>query len=278
MKWFVTWLMGGMLLGTSAIAGPQLQLVAEAEPQAVFGGTNPSISLCWRNAGETANETQIQSRTMQLTSATAVCVGEAPWKKLQVLPGQTVLESAVLDFPSVRAETRFLIQWCDGASNVLGATDVLVYPTNLLEELGVLMNHDENALGIYDPLNQIKPLLKNEGVKFVDLENVELEKFRGKLAIVGPFESKAEIKNGLANEIKTIAKNGAAVVWVQPPAAARDWETQNPQPSFYSMPQGNSVILIVQAEMMKNLPGNPRGQFNLIYFCKLALRPKMLTN
>jgi hypothetical protein len=265
-----------MALGN--VGAQQLQLLPDTQPQAVFAGPNRVVNLCWRNAGETVNETQIQSRTMQLTSATAVCVGEAPWKRLQVLPGQTVLESAALDFPQVRARTRFLIQWCDGASNVLGSTDLLVYPTNLLAELGILMNHDENALGIYDPENQLKPLLKSEGVQFVDLENAELENFRGKLAIIGPFGSKTEMQSGLTNQIKTIVQNGVAVVWMQPPSEhTMDPESENPQPSFNGVSQCNSAMLIVQPEMMENPASNPRAQFNLIYFCKLVLRSRMLT-
>ena len=70
----------------------QLQLVAGPEPQVVFAGSNRCVNLCWRNLTSSVNETDIQSRIMQLTSATAVCVDEAPWKKLQVLPGQTVLK------------------------------------------------------------------------------------------------------------------------------------------------------------------------------------------
>ena len=47
-------------------------------------------------------------------------VGEAAWKRLQVLPRQTVLESAQLNFPPVNAETLFLIQWI-ASSNRYGA-------------------------------------------------------------------------------------------------------------------------------------------------------------
>src|SRR4051794_23284889 len=98
MRRFLMWLILMGLLSCPARAVAQLQLLA-GEPQAVFAGSNQIINLCWRNVGNSINETQIQSRVMQLTSATAVCAGEAPWKRLQVLPGQTVLESAVLDFP-----------------------------------------------------------------------------------------------------------------------------------------------------------------------------------
>ena len=44
-----------------------------------------------------------------------------------------------MDFPSVRAETPFLIQWIDGSNRVVGETPILVYPTNLLEQLKPLL-------------------------------------------------------------------------------------------------------------------------------------------
>jgi hypothetical protein len=258
-----------MALGSAwASAAPQLQLVA-GEPQAVFGGSNRIIHFCWRNAGDTVNETQIQSRMMQLTSATAVGVGEAARKKLQVLPGQTVLESAALDFPPVRAKTRFLVQWVDGESNVLGATEVCAYPTNLLAELGVLMAHDEAALGVYDPENVLKPLLKNLNVRFVDLENMVAENFRGRLAIIGAFDSK---KSLVTTQIKTLAENGVAVVWAH--RAADNPECDEPQPSFYSVPATRVATMIVQPATVAGLAENPISQLNLIFFCKLALHPQ----
>jgi hypothetical protein len=48
---------------------------------------------------------------------------------LRVLPQQTVLESAQLEFPAVKTETKFLVQWI-GRNDVIGKMEVLVYPTN----------------------------------------------------------------------------------------------------------------------------------------------------
>ncbi len=273
MRLFLTWLIFAALGGASMEAA-QLQLVASAAPQAVFAGSNRVVNLCWHNAGETVNETQIQSRMMQLTSATAVCVGEAPWKKLQVLPGQTVLEAAAVDFPPVRAKTRFLVEWADGSSNVLGTTEVFVYPTNLLAELGVLANHDENALGVYDPENELKPLLKNLKIGFVDLENAVAENFRGKLAIIGAFEPNPGAKSLATSQIKTLAANGVAVVWAAPAQSDALRDEQKIQPSFYFVPQNQTATVVAQPAMLAELAANPRAQLNLIYFCKLALRPE----
>jgi hypothetical protein len=35
-----------------------------------------------------------------------------------------------------------------------------------------------------------------------------------------------------------------------------------------------NAVVVVQPELVANLPENPQAQLNLIYFCKLALRPQ----
>ena len=99
-----------------------------------------------------------------------------------------------------------------------------------------------------------------------------LEDFSGKLAIVGPFESKTQMRAGLAQAIQQIARKGTAVVWIQPPANPRD----ELKPSFYVVPAGKSAVVIVQADLVADFSENPKSQLNLIYFCKLALHPAPL--
>ena len=275
MRGFFTWLVLAIFWDVATIASPQLQLVGGAEPQFVFSGEKESVSVFWRNVGSAADETEIRSRIMQLTSATAVCVDEAPWKKLQSLPGQTILETADLKFPPGKAETRFLVQWIDGASNVLGSTEVMAYPTNLLAELGVLMEHADGALGVFDPENQLKPLLTNLNVSFVDLENTVVENFRGKLAVIGPFDPEVSARPISTAQIKTLSENGVAVVWIR--SAAQDLRSgdEAPRPSFYSVAANHVATVVVEPRMAANLAKNPRSQLNLIYFCKLALHPRL---
>jgi hypothetical protein len=119
-------------------------------------------------------------------------------------------------------------------------------------------------------------LLKTARVDFVDLGNTELENFRGKLAVIGPFESKAQMGAALAGEIKTIAQKGVAVVWIQPPPerSSLHREMERLQPSFYSVPENKIAVVIVQSDLVANLSENPRAQLNLICFCKLALDPQ----
>jgi hypothetical protein len=200
-----------------------------------------------------------------------VPLAEEPWKGLEVLPGQTVLESASVDFPPVNAETRFLIQWLADTNRVLGQSEVQVYPTNLLAELKPMFGQD--CLGLLDPNRALEPSLVRDGVRFSDLGEMALEDFSGKLAILGPFQAKAQMREGLAQTIRQIAKKGVAVVWIQPPAGQKD----EIKPSFYVVPEGKGAVVVVQPELVADFAEKPQSQLNLIYFCKLALSPKRLS-
>ena len=243
----------------------------------MFAGAARPIAMAWRNGGDQMFAGEIRARILQASSATAVLISETPWRRLQVPAGETVLASAALDFPAVKAETKFLVQWLEGTNRILGKTEVLVYPTNLLAELKPLAN--EEPLGVFDPQSRLKPLLKNLNQKFTDLEYNDFETFSGKLAIIGPFQSKTQMRDGLANQIKALAKKGAAIVWLQPPPepsprpSPSGWEREKLQPSFYSVPEGTNAVVVVQPELVANLADNPQAQLNLVYLCKLALRP-----
>jgi hypothetical protein len=40
------------------------------------------------------------------------------------------------------------------------------------------------------------------------------------------------------------------------------------------VPVGTNAVVVVQPELVANLPENPQSQRNLIYFCHLALTPQ----
>jgi hypothetical protein len=277
MKFLNTVLLLG-IAGWPVAALAELQLLPGGESPGVFAGEARKISTVWHNDGDKVWEGEISARIFQTSSATAVRLGEMWWKKLNVLPGQTVLESAQFEFPAVKAETKFLVQWLENTNRVIGKTEVLVYPTNLLTELKPLAG--DEPLGVFDPQNQLKPLLKNLKIDFVNLETSDLENFSGKLAIIGPFQTKTQMREGLAGQIQTLAKKGTAIVWLQPPPEPSPrpspirWEREKLQPSFYSVPEKQSSVVIIQPDLVADLADNPQSQLNLIYFCKLALHPQ----
>jgi hypothetical protein len=267
MKAFNTWLLLVLAAGWPGVACAQLQLLPDQEPQRVFAGDARNITVSWHNAGDKSADANVRTRLYQASSATAAPLSEKPWKKIEILPGQTVLESASMDFPAVNAETRFLVQWLAGTNQVVGKTEVLVYPTNLLGELKLLLG--EENLGVLDPNNELKPLLKQNRVEFLDLGEAALEEFQGKMAIIGPFQTKVQMREGLGQTIQKIARKGVAVVWIQPPPGPKD----QIKPSFYIVPEGKGQVVVVQADLVAKLPENPKSQLNLVYFCKLALNP-----
>jgi hypothetical protein len=255
------------LAGAAPIATyGQLELITNKEAQCVFAGDARNISVTFRNPGGKDFAGEIRTRIFQTSSSTAVFISENSWRLIQVPAGETVLGSAPLDFPAVKAETKFLVRWLEN-SNVIGTAEILVYPTNLLAELKPLAG--DEALGVFDPQNQLKPLLKHFKIDFVNLENSNFENFSGKLAVIGSFQSKAQMRDGLANQIKILAKSGVAIVWIQPPRA----HDEKLQPSFYSVSENTNAVVVVQPELLANLPEDPQSQLNLIYFCKLALNP-----
>ncbi len=277
MKLLIAILLLGLVDGCLAAAGEPLQFLPAKTPPSVFGAGSQKISLLLYNAGETNFDRPVRAQLFQTTSSTAVPLGAVSWKQLDVLPAQTVLESAQLNFPSVRAETRFLIRWLDDANHVLGVTSVLVYPTNLFQFLQPFLC--QTNFGVLDPGNELKPLLRAQGISFTDLGQMNLEDFSGRLAVIGPFESKAQVPEGLAYRIRDIAKKNVAVVWIQPPrpvslTSALDWEREKIPPSFYSVQKSRTAVVVVQPDMVPDLPENPRSQIALIYFCNLALNPQ----
>ena len=253
---------------TPSIARAQLQTLPDKEPQRVFAGEGRRITVLFHNPGGSPASADFRTRLYQASSATALLLGEAPWKKLEVLPRQTVLESAPMTFPSVKAETRFLVQWLEGTNRVAGTTEVFVYPPDLLKDLKPLAG--EEPLGVMDPQNQLKPLLKAAAVECQDLEDTRLENYHGKLAIIGPFQSKAQMRESLPNRIRALAQRGVAAVWIQPPPEKR----QDLKPSFCTVPEGKGAVVVVQARLVANLAQDPQAQLNLLQLARLALHPE----
>jgi hypothetical protein len=273
MKLAILWRLSVVVCCSSGAARAQLEIITNPAPQSVFFGDVRSISATFHNPGGLDFKQPIRLVISQTTSATLVPLGERPWKELQVLPGQTVLESAPLDFPPVKAGTKFLVQWVYGKNDIIGKTEVLVYPTNLLHELRLLMDDSQDNLGVLDPHNQIKPALTRAAIKFVDLAETELDSFHGKLAMIGSCVSDDPEWRGLSDRIAGLAQKGTPVVWIQSPPQTRGkiW------PSFFTVLENTNVVVMVHPELVAGLPDHPQAQLNLVYFCRMALNPRPLT-
>src|SRR5690242_9148276 len=81
----------------------QVEVVAGKSPVSLFSGEGRSLPVSLHNPADTSVTSEVRMRVFQTSSATAAPLADLLWKRLQVLPGQTVLESARLDLPAVRA-------------------------------------------------------------------------------------------------------------------------------------------------------------------------------
>lgn len=256
-----------LLACATRAAWAQLQLMPEAQPAALFAGPARQINARFHNPGSQPTSAAMRLRLYQATSATVAPWAETPWKQLELLSGQTVLESAPVNFPSVIAQTAFLVQWVAGSNHLLGATRVLVYPTNLLDEIKPLLKGADLAL--LDPTGALKPVLVQNGVAVLDLGEKNLDDFSGKLAIIGPFQSRSQMRDDLALVLKRIAQRGTPVVWILPPPDPAAPLT----PSFYLVPTGKAPVVVLQSDLIADFAENPKAQLNLIHVCRLALNP-----
>lgn len=267
---FVTLMVVMPLAWVPDILAAPLSVMPQKKPSSAFGGGERGLEVILRNSGIQTVKSEVRAHVYQTSSATAAPVYEFAWKTLQVLPGQTIIETATLRFPAVQAETRFLVRWVDGGRALLGVTDVRVFPTNLLTQLRSLVG--DSPVGVFDPANQLMPLLRRTGVPFQDLVADGTDHFFGKLAILGPFPTAGTMRGTLAGDIHRLAKRGKAAVWLQPPST----ESARLRPSFHLVRVGEGVVVIAQADVVSNLSDDPCAQVNLLQLAERAIHPPRL--
>lgn len=262
-------LLPALLSASASPACGQIEFVSSPAPQRVFAGGIRQFTVTWHNPGQTTASLELHARLYETTSATAVLLTETTQRTLRILPGQTVLDSEAIAIPAVTAETPFLIQWHQSTTRVLGKSLVLAYPPDLLKALGNLAGGQ--PLGVFDPQNALKSLIKSNSVAVSDLEENGVAAFAGKLAIIGPFRQSAEVPRSLPASLKTLASRGAGVVWIQPPPEGR------PQlaPTFYTVLEGRGAVVVVQPELVANLSDSPESQLNLVHLANLAMTPRL---
>ena len=232
-------------------ATAQIELVPDAEPPAVFASRPQNIRVTLRNIGDTIATSDVQILLFQLTSATTVPIGKArSWKRIQILPRQTVLETLPLEFPAVRSSSRFRVELLG-----IGPMEVTVYPNDLLKRLSVLAG--EPPLGVYDPDGQLKPLLKQAAIGAADFET---EPTDSKLAIVW--------SNGriLPESVESRVKKGMSAVWIRTSTV----------PTSYAARIGAGVVVMTPEAALRGLADSPLPQLTLIRVAELALQPYAL--
>jgi hypothetical protein len=215
-------------------------------------------------------EASLAIRVFQASSATAMSgSGPLPWKKLTVLASQTILEVAPVEFPAVKAATRFVVQWLDDGKAAVGRLECLVYPTDLLRELALLAGG--KPLGVLDPQNHLKPLLKNMHIEIEDLGDRGLEYFDGRLAILEPLASDEVARAELSRTIEQKAQAGVGIVWIQPARLIRL------EPSTRFFRRGRGAVAVTDAGAIGNLADSPQAQLSVLQLARFVVKPELLT-
>ena len=264
--------LGASLVSSLLLPGTLMaQLEIKSVEAAVFGGGTRPFSVTIHNPQKVEVEGDIRFRIYQAAESTAAPVGESQaWQKVRVLPGQTVLETASLEFPVLNTKSHLIVQWLNNDNKVLGVTDIMLYPSNVLAGLKPLLHGGD--LGIWDPAAVLKPSLKRTGVEISDLEESGLANFHGQLAIIGPYSSADRVPENFAYSIERLVTAGVAVIWIQPPRSGKE----RPKPSFYMVTSGKGSAVLVQPELIANFSENPKAQESLVQWCTWALNPEPL--
>lgn len=263
------WLWGGMAmwLWTAAqVSASPVSVLPEGCPWHVFGGGTREIVVRVQNSTNTPVSPELGARLFQLTSATAAPVGTVPLRRVSLAAGQGGLERFRIEFPAVRTETRFRLQWsADGAS--AGGTEVWVYPAQILAGIGALTQG--KAIGLHDPDGRIRPVLTEAGIVTIDLNGTDPADFEGSLAIYAPALAAAKVPPGRRAEVRALAERGVAVVWFQPPVEPPD----EPSPRYRTVPVGPSAVVVADGEPVTRIAEAPDAQRFLLHLVREALKP-----
>ena len=241
----------GFLIAALVPAQAELVLVADETPAAIFAGQPSAIRVVFRNTGDAAVETELSTRLYQVASGVRMPVGAAQvWKKLTVLPQQTVIESFPITVPEVKTASRFQVEWAG-----LGHTEVAAYPGDLLKQFRALAG--EQPVALFDPDAKLSPLLKKAGVEFTDFE---IATGAARLALVWSEQR-------LPDSITGRAKKGMAVVWVR----------SQKLPAFGLRLEAGTIMLVPAAQLA-GIADSPLAQGQLVRFAELALQPERWEN
>ena len=248
-------------------ATAQVEFVPDETPRCLFTGTEQKVPIVVRNESNDAIQRQVRMRINQLSSAVAMPLGPArEWRTLHLLPHQTAIESLTIKFPPVAAATRFEVVWLNVENSILGRTEFLGYPPNLLSALKPVV--ERKLLGVFDPATQLKPLLKQTSMDFEDLEVGEgLAGFNGALAILFPGTNSMPRSVELTSIIRKKAKQGVAFVWIQ---NVRPDQIES-APLAYTVRVNTRTVVVAEASTVAHLAESPVSQLNLIRFAELAL-------
>jgi len=156
-----------LILAWPLAAGGELVWRPDAAPQQVFAGEAQPVKAVIRNRSGQRVAEPVYARLYQVSSATMAPLGKSWfWKRLELLPQQTVLEEIRVSFPQVRIGSSFRLFWLDERGTTLAHTDVWAYPHDLLRPLTSLAGG--SPVGVFDPDRRLAPALREQQIEFVE--------------------------------------------------------------------------------------------------------------
>jgi len=260
-----TWVLLSFLLAKS-LPGAGVELV-RGPPQAVFGGGLRAVEGFFRNPNDTNVQLSLEIQLLQASSATAAAWSEPrPWRTLVLAPTQTCVERPVIEFPSVPAETPFLVRFVTGR-RVVGLVPVSVFPGGLLTNLGATAK--SVALSSVDP--ELQLALVEAGFSVEDSSLSSPHSSDRPLAIYGPLFPESATASGITEAVSR-AKTGGAVVLILPDQDERMLTA----PSFYPVTIERGTLVLVRAGTLVHIMTDPLAQRRLIRILRLALGQERL--
>ena len=256
-----------MVFAFTGISARALEVVSTTSVQHVFADGARAVEVRFRNPATEIVHVALRVQLLQLTSATAVPVGgPRAWKNLALQPGQTVLENATIEFPKLRASTRFAVRWLAADDKVIGVTTLWVHPDSLLDTLKRLVG--DQPVGLADDAGLLRKTLAARKIAISDLHSAESwNRFRGRLALVTSKPAIDGDEPRLEAAALARAKDGLPLIWFRPPPKI----APPPPPLIERLSLGRGTVVLAPAATLADLENSSAAQLALLRFVVLAL-------
>ena len=207
-----------LILSTAASAPAPLVFPPDGSTSVVFGGKPQTFEVRVQRPSSAGaapvserTEFAISFRLFQEASGVAAPLGPArAWKRLSLLPGQTLIEKVSVEFPAVKQVSNGLVRWETEDESGLGSTRVRVVPADLITELKTLTGGD--SVGVVESSAAMAGLLERAGLAVEDLTDLP-QRPEAQVILVMPGELAETRPELLARRMGSWIELGRTVVW-----------------------------------------------------------------
>lgn len=250
-----------LLAGASSILAAEVRMLTVA-PTAGFGGGRVGLNVAFENLTDQRKELDVRTQILQASSSTVAPWGPpAAWKRLSLLPHQTIAEQAMLDFPAVRADTRFLVRFTVD-DTPLGTAEVWVYPTNLLAALTTLLEGE--PLLLVDAPAALHDALVAAKVDCAATTDPPISQ-RSRIALVGTPSGAVQGTAG-TDVVWNLANAKTGVIWLRTVSASE----AAIQPAYQAFKVSGTAVVVAHLHSLTNLAADPWAQLRLVRMARLA--------